>query len=54
MNTIKTITLSLLSLVSISLHAQSFKEPVAYKLKNGMNIIISEIIARQKLMQVLL
>ncbi|KQN33367.1 hypothetical protein ASE92_16355 [Pedobacter sp. Leaf41] len=42
MNTIKTITLSLLSLVSISLHAQSFKEPVAYKLKNGMTIIISE------------
>ncbi|WP_316796784.1 insulinase family protein [Pedobacter agri] len=42
MNTIKTITLSLLSLLSITLHAQSFKEPIAYKLNNGMNIIISE------------
>ncbi|MCX3266752.1 peptidase M16 family protein [Pedobacter agri] len=43
MNTIKTILLSLLGLTfSISVSAQSFKEPVAFKLKNGMNIIISE------------
>lgn len=43
MNTIKTITLSALIILSaFTANAQSFKEPVAYKLKNGMNIIISE------------
>lgn len=43
MNTIKTISLSIFSLIlSIAVNAQTFKEPVAYKLKNGMNIIISE------------
>jgi len=43
MNTIKTIALSTLSLLSVyTAKAQTFKEPVDYKLKNGMNIIISE------------
>jgi len=43
MNTIKTITLSVLILLSVyNVNAQTFKEPVGYKLKNGMNIIISE------------
>ena len=43
MNTIKTITLSTLALLSVfAAKAQTFKEPVGYKLKNGMNIIISE------------
>ncbi|KIA91631.1 hypothetical protein OC25_19860 [Pedobacter kyungheensis] len=43
MNTIKTITLSTLSLLSVyTVKAQTFKEPVDFKLKNGMNIIISE------------
>ncbi|GAA4200863.1 hypothetical protein GCM10022289_13320 [Pedobacter jeongneungensis] len=43
MNTIKTIALSTLSIISVyTAKAQTFKEPVSYKLKNGMNIIISE------------
>lgn len=43
MNKIKTIALSALSLLSVyTAKAQTFKEPVGYKLKNGMNIIISE------------
>lgn len=43
MNIIKTISLSLLSLIlTTSIYAQSFKEPVSFNLKNGMNIIISE------------
>lgn len=43
MNKIKTIALSALSLLSVyAAKAQTFKEPVGYKLKNGMNIIISE------------
>lgn len=43
MNKIKTIALSTLSLLSVyAAKAQTFKEPVGYKLKNGMNIIISE------------
>jgi len=43
MNKIKKIFIAALSLLCIySAKAQSFKEPVGYKLKNGMNIIISE------------
>lgn len=43
MNTIKTIALSsLIILGALTTKAQTFKEPVGYKLKNGMNIIISE------------
>lgn len=43
MNTIKTIALSTVAILSVySAKAQTFKEPVGYKLKNGMNIIISE------------
>ncbi|KQM77213.1 hypothetical protein ASE74_18350 [Pedobacter sp. Leaf216] len=43
MNKIKTIAIASLSILSIyTAKAQSFKEPVGYKLKNGMNIIISE------------
>ncbi|TCD08552.1 insulinase family protein [Pedobacter frigidisoli] len=43
MNTIKTILLTTLSILSVyTTNAQTFKEPVAFKLKNGMNIIISE------------
>ncbi len=43
MNTIKTIALSSLIILStFTAKAQTFKEPVGYKLKNGMNIIISE------------
>jgi len=43
MNTIKAIALSTLSILSVyTAKAQTFKEPVGYKLKNGMNIIISE------------
>ncbi|RZK14844.1 MAG: insulinase family protein [Pedobacter sp.] len=43
MNTIKTISLSLLSLIlTTSIYAQTFKEPIGFKLKNGMNIIVSE------------
>jgi predicted Zn-dependent peptidase len=43
MNKIKTIALSTLSILSVyTAKAQTFKEPVGYKLKNGMNIIISE------------
>ncbi|MFD2583713.1 hypothetical protein ACFSR6_14530 [Pedobacter vanadiisoli] len=43
MNKIKTIAFAALSILSVySAKAQNFKEPVGYKLKNGMNIIISE------------
>ncbi|CAH0289781.1 hypothetical protein SRABI27_04033 [Pedobacter sp. Bi27] len=43
MNKIKKIFIAALSLLCIyNAKAQSFKEPVGYKLKNGMNIIISE------------
>lgn len=43
MNKFKTIAIAALSLLCIyTVKAQSFKEPVGYKLKNGMNIIISE------------
>ena len=43
MNKIKTITLSTVAILSVyTAKAQTFKEPVGYKLKNGMNIIISE------------
>jgi predicted Zn-dependent peptidase len=43
MNKIKIIALITLSILSVyTAQAQNFKEPVAYKLKNGMNIIISE------------
>jgi len=43
MNKIKKIFIAALSLLCIyTAKAQSFKEPVGYKLKNGMNIIISE------------
>ncbi|WP_293311438.1 hypothetical protein [Pedobacter sp. UBA5917] len=43
MNTIKTTALSsLIILAAFTAKAQTFKEPVGYKLKNGMNIIISE------------
>ena len=43
MNKIKTTLLSSLMILSIySAKAQTFKEPVSYTLKNGMNIIISE------------
>jgi len=43
MNKIKTITLLSVAILSIfTANAQTFKEPVGYKLKNGMNIIISE------------
>lgn len=43
MNKIKTILLSSLTILSIyTAKAQTFKEPVSYTLKNGMNIIISE------------
>lgn len=43
MNTIKTLLLTSLSIFTIvTAKAQSFKEPVAFKLKNGMNIIVSE------------
>lgn len=43
MNKFKTIAVAALSLLCIyTAKAQSFKEPVSYKLKNGMNIIISE------------
>ncbi|WP_443943919.1 insulinase family protein [Pedobacter sp. AW1-32] len=43
MNTIKTILLSSLTLLSLyNANAQSMKEPVAFKLKNGMNVIVSE------------
>ncbi|KLT65684.1 insulinase family protein [Pedobacter sp. BMA] len=43
MNTIKTLLLTSLSIFTIvTSNAQSFKEPVAFKLKNGMNIIVSE------------
>jgi len=43
MNKIKTIAIASLSILCIyNTKAQTFKEPVGYKLKNGMNIIISE------------
>jgi predicted Zn-dependent peptidase len=43
MNKIKTIAFAALSILSVyNAKAQNFKEPVSYKLKNGMNIIISE------------
>jgi len=42
MNTIKTILLSLTLLTLHTAKAQSLKEPVAFKLKNGMNVIVSE------------
>jgi len=43
MNKIKKVFIVALSLLCIyTAKAQSFKEPVGYKLKNGMNIIISE------------
>lgn len=43
MNKIKTIAFAALSILSVyGAKAQNFKEPVSYKLKNGMNIIISE------------
>lgn len=43
MNKIKTIVLSTVAVLSVfTVEAQTFKEPVDYKLKNGMNIIISE------------
>lgn len=43
MNTIKTVILSLITLLfTSSINAQSLKEPVNVKLKNGMNIIVSE------------
>ena len=43
MNKIKILALSVLSFLSIyTANAQTFKAPVGYKLKNGMNIIISE------------
>ena len=43
MNNIKALALSALSILSVyTAKAQIFKEPVGYKLKNGMNIIISE------------
>ncbi|MGM9478806.1 hypothetical protein ACS5PU_20445 [Pedobacter sp. GSP4] len=43
MNKIKTIALFTLSILGVyTANAQTFKEPVSYKLKNGMNIIISE------------
>ncbi|MGN8057544.1 hypothetical protein ACTJKN_14790 [Pedobacter sp. 22163] len=43
MNKIKKIFIAALSMLCIyTAKAQSFKEPVGYKLKNGMNIIISE------------
>jgi len=43
MNKVKKIIIAALSLLCIyTAKAQSFKEPVGYKLKNGMNIIISE------------
>ncbi|GGH00103.1 insulinase family protein [Pedobacter zeae] len=43
MNKIKTIAFAALSILSVyNAKAQNFKEPVGYKLKNGMNIIISE------------
>jgi len=43
MNKFKTIAFSALSILSVyTVKAQTFKEPVGYKLKNGMNIIISE------------
>jgi predicted Zn-dependent peptidase len=43
MNLFKTILLSSLTVLgSLSVKAQEFKEPVGFKLKNGMNIIISE------------
>eukprot|EP01012_Entosiphon_sulcatum_P015011 TRINITY_DN20044_c0_g1_i1.p1 TRINITY_DN20044_c0_g1~~TRINITY_DN20044_c0_g1_i1.p1 ORF type:complete len:207 (+),score=28.45 TRINITY_DN20044_c0_g1_i1:139-759(+) len=43
MNNIKTFALSsLIILGALTTKAQTFKEPVGYKLKNGMNIIISE------------
>ncbi|WP_316806395.1 insulinase family protein [Pedobacter agri] len=43
MNTIKTLSLSLFSVIlTTSIYAQTFKEPVSFKLKNGMNIIVSE------------
>jgi predicted Zn-dependent peptidase len=43
MNKIKAIVLLALSIQSIyTAKAQTFKAPVGYKLKNGMNIIISE------------
>ncbi|MCX2496113.1 hypothetical protein OQX63_21635 [Pedobacter sp. PF22-3] len=43
MNKIRTIALCTVAVLSIyTAKAQTFKEPVGYKLKNGMNIIISE------------
>jgi len=43
MNIIKTISLSLFGLIlTTSISAQTLKEPVNFKLKNGMNIIVSE------------
>jgi predicted Zn-dependent peptidase len=43
MNKIKTIALSTIAVAAMfTTKAQTFKEPVGYKLKNGMNIIISE------------
>lgn len=43
MNNFKTIALSTIAIFSAyNAQAQTFKEPVGYKLKNGMNIIISE------------
>jgi len=43
MNITKTALFSFLSLIiTISASAQTFKEPVSFKLKNGMNIIVSE------------
>ncbi|WP_406823456.1 hypothetical protein [Pedobacter sp. KACC 23697] len=43
MNKIKTITLFSIAILSIyTAKAQTFKEPVGYQLKNGLNIIISE------------
>ena len=43
MNTIKTILLATTGLLaSLTASAQTFKEPVAFKLKNEMNIIVSE------------
>ncbi|MEH3114691.1 hypothetical protein [Pedobacter terrae] len=43
MNKIKTIAIFTIAILSVfTTKAQTFKEPLGYKLKNGMNIIISE------------
>lgn len=49
MNTVKTILLATTTLfISVTASAQTFKEPVAFKLKNEMNIIVSEHAASPK------